>query len=426
MKGPHWIHSVAISNLILLSLFCFPLQLLSEIELPERRKDQFPTDTGYYIIPTPYSIPGLGNGFILVGALTNIQQTNTDIYGFAATGDIKGYGLFATEIHLIDKQLILDLTLTSFDKATSQVYRQRGMNTSKNDFILAELDRSDFNGARLTYTMFDRRFEIYGLTYANKTRLAAIRNTDGSLIQTAIDSELDRTRSYTYGFRLDLTDDYTDPRQGMRIESSLWHSPRQSNDNPDFDIIELNVTGYLPIGKRNTLAMNYFQADSHVDKAGETNPATIESDLGLNCSAGTVQNQIDCQSIVDNTVAENTFGSVGSLGGLSRLRSYPEDRYKGSHARFIGAEYRWNLVEGSRPFDFFIARDVRTVIQLAAFYERGAISDDKGNLWGSMRESYGIGARLVTKSGLVFRADIANGDEGRELSIIFGYPWEVF
>lgn len=398
----------------------------ADIKLPDRRKDQFPADSGYYLVPTPYSIPGLGKGFIIVGAMTNIQQSHTDMYGFAATGDIEGYGFFGTEIHLIDKQLVLDVSVTSFDKATSQVYRQRGMNTSSDDYILAELDRSDFTGARLTYTMLDRRVEFYGVVFKNEARLSAIRDSDGNLIQVAINSELNKSDSFTYGLRLDLTDDYVDPRRGLRIESSLWYSPPSTNDDPDFDTIELNLTGYLPIGKRDTLALNYFQADTLVDRKGQTNPSTVESDLGLNCSTGSAQGQIDCQSIVNNTVAENTFGSVGALGGLSRLRSYPEDRFKGSHAKFIGIEYRWNLVEETRPFDYFFAKDIRTVIQLAAFYERGAISDNKDGLWGTMRESFGIGARLVTKSGLIFRADVATGDEGEEISIIFGYPWEVF
>lgn len=399
---------------------------LADMDVPERRKDQFYTDSGYYLVPTPYSIPGLGSGFIVVGALTNIQQGYTDLYGFAATGDIQGYGLFGTEIHLVDRKLILDLSLTTFDKATSKVYRQRGMNTSSNDYILADLDRNDFYGARLTYTLFDRRLEFYGLIYRNKSKLAAIRDRDGTLIQSAIDSTLSESENITYGLRLDLTDDYVDPRRGVRLESNLWHSPPSSSDKPDFDIIELNLSGYLPVGERNTLVMNYFQADSLVHKQGQTDPAIVESDLGLDCSAGSVQNQADCQSLVANTVAENTFGSVGAMGGLSRLRAYPEDRFKGSHAKFVGLEYRWNLVEETRPFDLFFAKDIRTVIQLAAFYERGAISDNKTELWGVMRDSYGVGARLVTKSGLIFRADIANGDEGREISIIFGYPWEVF
>ncbi|MCW9015109.1 MAG: hypothetical protein OQL06_15185 [Gammaproteobacteria bacterium] len=399
---------------------------VAEINLPERRKDQFLSDPGYYIVPTPYSIPGIGSGAILVGAMTNIDQSYMDAYGFVATGDIEGYGLFATEINLIDKQLILDLSLSSFDKATSQVYRQRGMNTSKDDYLLAELDHNDFHGVRLTYTAFDRRFEVYGVYYSNEARLAAIRDRDGDLVQSTVNSELRQSDTFTYGVRLDLTDDYVDPRNGVRLESSVWHASPQDNDDPDFNIVEFSLTGYIPFRERDTLALNYFQADAHVNRAGQTDRAIIESDLGLNCSTGTVQDQADCTSYVDDIVAQNTFGSVGALGGLSRLRAYPESRFNGSHARFIGAEYRWNIIEGSQAFDYLIARDIRTTIQVAVFYERGAISDNKDELWGAMRNVYGVGARLVTKSGLVFRADIASGDEGQEVSIIIGYPWEVF
>lgn len=414
-------------GLLLVVLLMHAMASSAAIDWPERRKEQFATDPGYYVVPTPYSIPGLGDGFIIIGAMTNIQHTHADAYGFAATGDIKGYGLFATEINLIDKELIFDLFITSFDKATSQVYRQRGMNTSSDDYILAELSRSDNTGARLTYTLFDRRLEFYGVVFDNEAKLAAIRNRDGTLIQAAVNSELSQADTFTYGLRLDLTDDYVDPRRGLRLESSVWHSPPAGSDDPDFNIFEFSLTGYIPTGNRNTIAINYFQADTHVDRQGLIDPSAVEADLGLNCSSlGSAQEQLDCLSLVNNTVAENAYGSVGALGGLSRLRSYPEDRFKGSHARFIGIEYRWNLIEETRPFDLFFAKDIRTVIQLAAFYERGAVSDNKDELWGVMRESFGIGARIVTKSGLIFRADIASGDEGEEVSIIFGYPWEVF
>ena len=418
--------SLAIRCILLSITLIVTIMPVAATELPERRKDQFPTDPGYYLVPAPYSIPGLGGGFIAVGAMTNINQTNADLYGFAAGGDIEGYGLVATELHLIDKKLLLDVTHTSFQKVSSQVYSQRGMNTSADDFILAELDHAVFNGARLTYTMYDRRFEFYGVLYKNESRLSAIRDNDGNLIQSTLNSETRTSDTYTYGMRLDLTDDYIDPRRGIRVETSLWHTPPSDDDSPDYDIVELNLTGYIPMGSRNTLAMNYFQADTRVNRQGETDPAAVEDKLGLDCSTGSEQDQADCLSIVNNTVAENTFGSVGSLGGLSRLRSYPEDRFKGSHSRFIGIEFRWNLIEETKPFNYFFARDIRTVIQLAAFYERGAISDNKDELWNTMRESYGIGARLVTKSGLIFRADVATGDEGEELSIIFGFPWEVF
>ena len=399
---------------------------VTAIELPDRRKDQFPIDPGYYLVPAPYSIPGLGDGFLIIGAMTNVNQSHADVYGFAAGGDIQGYGFFGTEFHLIEKTLLLDVTHTKFDKASSQVYSQRGMNTSADDFIIADIDNAVFTGARLTYTVFDRRLEFYGVLYKNESRLAAIRDSDGNLIQTTNDSKTNKSDTYTYGMRLDLTDDYIDPRRGIRAETSLWHTPPSDDDSPDFDIIELNLTGYIPMGSRNTLVLNYFQADTHVSSQGQTDPAKVEADLGLDCSIGSAQDQANCLSIVNNTVAENTFGSVGSLGGLSRLRSYPEGRFKGSHSRFIGVEFRWNLIEETKPFDYFFAKDIRSVVQLATFYERGAISDNPDELWNTMRASYGIGARLVTKSGLVFRADIATGDEGEEVSIIFGFPWEVF
>jgi outer membrane protein assembly factor BamA len=404
----------------------FTAMPVTAIDLPDRRKDQFPTDSGYYLVPAPYSIPGLGEGFIIIGSMVNINQSYTDVYGFAAGGDIEGYGLFGTELHLVDKKLLLDVMHTNFQNASSQVYSQRGMKTSANDFILAELDHAVFTGARLTYTMFDRRLEFYGVLYKNESRLSAIRDSDGNLIQSTVDSQTSKSETYTYGMRLDLTDDYIDPRRGIRAETSMWHSPPNDDEASDFDIFELNLTGYMPMGSRNTLALNYFQADTLVNRQGQTDPSIVEADLGLDCSTGSEQDQASCQSIVNNTVAENTFGSVGSLGGLSRLRSYPEDRFKGSHAKFIGVEFRWNLVEETKPFNYFFAKDIRTVIQLAAFYERGAISDNKDELWNTMRDSYGIGARLVTKSGLIFRADIATGDEGEEISIIFGFPWESF
>ena len=117
------------------------------------------------------------------------------------------------------------------------------------------------------------------MLYKNESRLSAIRDSDGNLIQSTIDSKTSESETYTYGMRLDLTDDYIDPRRGIRAETSLWHTPPSDDDSPDFDIIELNLTGYIPMGSRNTLAMNYFQADTLVDRQGQTDPALVEADL---------------------------------------------------------------------------------------------------------------------------------------------------
>jgi len=399
----------------------------ADFEWPERRKSQFFTDPGYYVVPTPFSIPGIGDGLIVVGAMTNFYNQYSDLYGFVAGGDLQGVGVFSTENHILEKELIVDFAIQNFSKASSQLYSQRGMGSDADDYILAELDNALFYGSRITYTLYDRRLEFYGLLFENESEAGALRNQDGSLIQTAEDGKKDTSIRYTVGVRLDLTDDYSDPRKGFRLEGSYWYSPPQDDDAPDYSIIDLNMTGYIPVRDNDTIVLNYFQADAHVNTKGETDSAVLQSEY-FDCSSPLLspQEQQDCFSFINNTIAHNSFGSVGDLGGLSRLRSFVEGRFKGSHARFYGLEYRWNINDEEKPFDIFIAKDIRTVMQIAFFYERGAIADDKSELWDEMVYSAGVGFRLITSSGLVFRADIAKGEEGNEVSIIIGYPWEVF
>jgi hypothetical protein len=84
--------------------------------------------------------------------------------------------------------------------------------------------------------------------------------------------------------------------------------------------------------------------------------------------------------MIDNMVAENSYGTASALGGFSRLRSYSQGRYKGAHTLFFGSEIRWNLTEERKPFDIGIMKDVRTLLQLALFYEAGVTSDTLSDL----------------------------------------------
>ena len=223
-------------------------------------------------------------------------------------------------------------------------------------------------------------------------------------------------------------DDYYDPRKGFRLDVGRWWSPPARSSDPDYYRIEYNATAYLPLGKHSTWLFNYFRSDAHVDRKGETNPLVIEKEQGLNCSdpALTAQEKADCDSIISNIIAGNTYGTATGLGGTSHLRSYPSDRYSGAHTVFYGTEIRWTLTEEAHPFDIFIAKDVRTVLQVAVFYEMGSVADRREDLGDVFRASYGTGFRMVTASGIVLRADVATGREGIETTIIIGYPWESF
>lgn len=90
---------------------------------------------------------------------------------------------------------------------------------------------------------------------------------------------------------------------------------------------------------------------------------------------------------------------------------------------YLGTEFRWNFATDVIPFDFWIWKDIATGFQLALFHEIATVAEQKSQLWEDSRSSTGAGLRMVSGSGIVYRFDMAYGDEGRQTSIIFNYPW---
>jgi len=391
--------------------------------LPDRRKDQFPTVPGWLIAPYVFDYPGVGKGYGIVGGAANIGGTYTTVGGTVFTGDVKGQAAGIYSIHLIPRQLILDAGAVHVSSITQLSYSQRGMGTEKHDYTLLEYGNDTFGGSRLTATSFERRFELYAAFYGGHAQFKSIRDGDGNIIIEAQDAAKTRTLTTVFGTRFDMTDDYLDPRRGFRFEMSRWSTPPRDL-GPDFFYMDYSATAYVPLGKASTWAFNYFRSDACVLSKGETNPDAIAQHLGLNCSTITdPQQRAQCQQVINNEIVANTYGTASSLGGLNRLRSYPEGRYKGAHMQFIGTEIRWNVTEEYTPFNIVVIKDVRTAFQIAPFYEIGTVADLRSELWDTTRFSYGVGFRMVTASGLVYRLDLASGNEGFQTSIFFQYPW---
>ncbi|MGB3940468.1 MAG: BamA/TamA family outer membrane protein [Candidatus Manganitrophaceae bacterium] len=356
----------------------------------------------------------------------NIGQTYTDAYGILFTGDVRGAAAGVADIHLIPKKLIFDAGFSAVNKATIQSYSQRGMNTDKNDFRLIEFSNTQYYGGRMTATFLERRFELYGAWYQGASKQERIKDKDGHVIVEAQDAPRERSHNTLFGTRIDLTDDYADPRRGFRIDAT-WTKVPARGSGPDFYVIDYNPTAYFPLGRRSTWAFNARHSDAFVTRKGETDPAMLQQEQGLNCfdPSLTQAQQTFCIEVINNAIANNTFGTASSLGGFSRLRSYPQGRYSGAHTRFYGTEVRWNVTEESTPFDIFVMKDVRTAVQIAAFYEIGTTADRRRDLGETWRSSYGLGLRIVTASGVVFRADMAFGREGFSPEIFIGYPWDI-
>ncbi|MCW8957322.1 MAG: outer membrane protein assembly factor [Gammaproteobacteria bacterium] len=249
-------------------------------------------------------------------------------------------------------------------------------------------------------------------------------NFGGNLITQLDQAYADSDTSEHYRFALDLTDGYQDPRQGFRFSVSYMDHPAKAIEDPDFYVLDYNALAYLPMGTDNTLVLNYYQSDAHVRTAGDTDPDHIRAEIGLNCDISDSQCLQSEQQLVDNFINERSFGTATSLGGLERLRAYPDDRFTGAHMAFLGAEFRLNFIQEATPFNYLIWKDIRTGYQLAFFAEAGTVSERSSELWDEHRYSFGTGFRLLTASGSVYRADIAYGDEDVEVAVFFFYPWE--
>ncbi len=393
----------------------------------ERRREQYLSNPGYLVVPAPYSLAGIGSGVMVLGMANNIYETQSDVMLFGIGGDIGGYGFGVRDLYLVDKHFKVELLHSSFDKASFQSYSTRGMESANDTYINIEIARMKFTALRSTLSFYEKMLEFYAMAYLNSYRLESLKDKDGNTILDASQSKTQSGEIYIGGFMLDYTDDRQDPRRGVRLDASIDYAPKDDGSSPDYYVSSYNLTGYLPLGRSSTWVFNVFGSDAHVMRKGETDYDTLAADMGLDCAAITdPDEQQQCESYINNAIAANTYGTSTSLGGRSRLRSYIQGRFSGAHTSFVGTELRWNITDEATPFDLWFMKDIRTGIQSALFYETGSVSESMSKLWKSSRQSYGIGLRMITASGLVYRLDMANGDEGSEMTLIINYPWELF
>ena len=403
-------------------LFIVSLNSLAFDINPERRKEQNPTVPAYFLVPLPYSKPGIGSGLLLLGNVANVGGSTADLNILQVTGDAGGTFFHGEEVPLISDWLSLEFNYQDITRADVNNYSIRGMNGShKDDFNILEIGFVKQLDTTLIFNFFDKKLNFYYAHVDGDYRLDAIKDNNGNLVETLNFESSNKEDSFSV--ELDSTDDYLDPRNGLRFGVTFQdHTPADAND-VDFYTLGFNALAYFPIGKRDTLVVNFHRSDAHVNNRGNTDPAVIRAELTTNCAPADSACLQAEQELVDNFINERTYGTASSLGGDLRLRSYPGDRFKGAHSAFLGTEYRWNITEESTPFDYLIWKDVRTGIQAAFFAEAGSVAEVSSELWKKVRYSFGAGLRLITGSGGVYRADIAGGDEGAEVTIIFDYPW---
>jgi outer membrane protein assembly factor BamA len=395
-------------------------------DVVERRKDQFGRDFGYYFYPIVGEIPGLGRAAGFGVSVLNMADGDTDFTGYYVGGDIRATGAALLDYHVLPQRLIVDLGYNDF-RVAGTAYK-RGIDSDPTDVIYPKTEGAYLLG-QMTLTFDQRRYEAFARILSGRNRLLEVLDKDKQAF-AGLDTSWNSGQSYSLGGSLDLTDDRVDPRDGVRVEFSSRLPNGGNADMSEYFVNDYNLTGYLPTRKWDTLVFNLFYSRAHVTREGVTDSALLQQRHGLNCNqypVGPDRNAclVTEAKLVEGMVANNRYGTASSLGGTQRLRSYDNGRFYAGQALSYGAEYRWNLTDERTPFDIFIAKGIRTGIQLAAFWERGMVADEFGKLFKDGRQSYGIGARVVL-SGVIIRFDLAHGNEGAQSQLWITYPWSMF
>lgn len=395
-------------------------------DIPDRRRDQFGHEFGYYLYPIAGDIPGLGTAAGFGATVINIADTDTDFTAFNIGGDFSATGYALLNFHAIDKRLILDAGYYDYDVAPT-TYR-RGIDSDPEDYILPRANGSYLIG-QATLTFDERRIEAYYRIFNGTQQLTEVRDKNGVAFSSIDDSTYDAV-SQALGISVDYTDDNLDPRRGLRFEA-LAKIPKINDPLASkYFTLDYNLTGYIPFRKYDTLVYNFFLSNAYVTNKGVTDYDTLKALDGLECeSIPPGAEQDSClateDKFINDRILSNENGTATALGGTQRLRSYPNGRYYAGNSLQYGLEYRWNLTHERTPFDLIFARGIRTGIQLAAFYESGTVNDKRSELFSSHRQSYGLGLRIVLE-GLIIRADCATGSEGEEFQLFLDYPWSLY
>ena len=406
--------------LLSISLFVFFIVDAAYAFEIDRRREQFNKQYGQLFLPLPYSLPGLGTGLLLIGNFGNIADTTTDIAAIGAIGDAEFIFTFLDELFIAPELLYLQYLRAHGFKFAFQQYSSRGMNTSKNDFQYGIGNSYDLNAPTLKLTFMDRMLEIgLGINKQSGTFQKFVNPDESDPTKqgetVAIFDpglEINIANKIEFSTRIDFTDDYKDPRRGIRNSLFIDRQTAKTSSEPSFDVVTNDLQIYIPVLEKSTIVFDLQISDAYVTKKGETNLEVLRIKNGGN------------ENLTNAELASNTNGTSLSLGGGDRLRSFPEGRFQGAHTIYYAAEFRWNYSSsGGEKLDLFFIQDLVEELQVSLFFEQGSVSEAKSELGKTVKTSVGSGFRFLSGSGNLYRADFATGNEGPAFSVIIQYPW---
>jgi len=409
----------------LLFLFCFlmPSIVFSFEFPPERSESDADNEIGWLVAPLPIVVEGIGSGVPIAASISNVYK-NTDLL-MAKTffdGDFEISLFSISKFPLIKEKLLFSLGITDFFMPFRSY--DRGIDSGKEDYYQT-LEKYNSNFITFQSQYFKQRLEFLFRYSAGGTKVEKIFDVDGndfSNIQSPERSWID----YEFGTQLDFTDNHLDPSEGLRIGLMHTNSNYEQNQLSDYAVNDVNITAYVPFFETHTLLFNAFQSRSNITTNGLVDESSLRAKYSLSCE---LEQQTDaCNTAetrrVNYWLKRNQSSKATALGGLNRMRAYSQGRFYAANSSNYVLEYRLNFSEKRTPMNWIFLGGLRTVLQTSFFYETGSVSDDVSGLHETMKSSVGVGFRAII-SGLIYRFDLAKGEDGIAPTLFINYPLSI-
>ncbi len=412
-------------KLLSLVISFFSVAVLVGCAIPDRRTEMPVFDSGHIAFPVYANVPGLGSAYgagILSGHLFG---TSAKASLLASGGDMSVLLANIGQIHLIEDMLVVGINGYSTKFAFVNYARGAG---SKNDVYYYTVNKEYGGGIDLNFHVWERRIQLNSYVGQSKLKYDSIINSDETEYAN-MDDDWHRTTTQSIELRFDLTDHVLDPHEGVRLQVIQKMNPIQDDLHARFYTLNEILTGYVPVGE-STWAWGALHSRAHMLSDNNLSQAQLQAQMGLNCSSITdPTKQAECTTIetarIQDRLTENQTGTAQGLGGPMTLRGYELDRFRGRESIFFGTEFRWNVWVDEGSIDYWFIKGDDVSFQIAPFYEVGTVSDRPDVITqASYKQSYGLGLRLGI-SGLRVRADFGMSEEGSEVTVFAGYPWDL-
>ena len=236
-----------------------------------------------------------------------------------------------------------------------------------------------------------------GLTSLNFNTIYRNQDTESEI------GESDLVTTYLkLALEYDNTDFKENPSKGSRQEFSVSHDWGGLDSSDSWTTVEVDLAKYFSLGETNkarqrVLAFNAWWIDT---------PSWDENSSG--------------------TSGKPPPYAGASLGGIGRLRGYPEGRFNSRSAVYYSGEYRYIPHRNSiADWPLLIKLGVKLDwLQLVGFAEAGRVANDfdLSELHKDMKWSGGIGIRAFANH-LIVRAELATSDEDSIFVMSIDHPF---